>query len=670
MSSIEKKKNILLIIADQYRYPGKLTKQQEGFDNHLKAILGFQDEITSDNPYLQFFPGLLKLRKNAVVLKNHMIASSACVPSRSALFTGQYGTRTGLTQTDGIFKSGDAFQFPWLTKNGIPTLGNWMQSAGYRTHYFGKWHISHPSVTSLKEFGFSNWELSYPEPHGSLMNNLGIYRDPIFASSACNFLQREALGAPYGISVSAQEENDPLGEVPNPAKTAPWFAVVSFVNPHDIATYPAVTARALPGTNPNVNSSQSPLGPLEVPKQGQRSLVPLAGSMQVELNEFGFPQANSNLVPTLLESLNDKPSCQKDYAYKMGLALSAKMGLNEAKSVAANGTISQENILNYAVNVALRSSIPFALTENKEEVSAKFIQFYAYLHSLMDVQINKVLQTLEETGQADNTIVIFVTDHGEYGAAHHMMMEKWHSAYDEVIHVPAVIKLPPSMQASSLRENGMREVHSLTSHIDILPTILGLAGISETKREEIAQTTLKNRPNPPLPGIDLSSIILNHQHDGIVKEKDGSKRQGILFITDDEITAPLSSSSWQAYESLKLEEYNVYKAAVEAVRKGTFPGKFVSELEPGAVKQPNHVRCVRTHEYKLVRYFDPSGVEKDEWEMYHLNNDPAESINLLEFKISPPTAKENLPEWISKETVQEVAGSLLNLLNNLEQKNL
>jgi arylsulfatase A-like enzyme len=54
----------------------------------------------------------MKLRQNAVVLRNHTIAASACTPSRAVIYTGQYGTRTGVTQTDGLFKNGDAPNFP------------------------------------------------------------------------------------------------------------------------------------------------------------------------------------------------------------------------------------------------------------------------------------------------------------------------------------------------------------------------------------------------------------------------------------------------------------------------------------------------------------------------------------------------------------------------------
>jgi arylsulfatase A-like enzyme len=86
--AVEKPKNILLIIADQYKYPGNKSNNTYGFDDDLKEILGFHENISKDNKYKDHFPGLLKLRENAIVLKKHTIASVACVPSRAALFTG------------------------------------------------------------------------------------------------------------------------------------------------------------------------------------------------------------------------------------------------------------------------------------------------------------------------------------------------------------------------------------------------------------------------------------------------------------------------------------------------------------------------------------------------------------------------------------------------------
>lgn len=247
--------NILLITCDQYRFPRFCYGPDGGFVEPLKQILGFQGEIDDTNPYAKFFPGLLRLRRNAVVLRNHTIAASACTPSRTVLYTGQYGTKTGVTQTDGLFKNGDSPNFPWLEVGGIPTLGTWMREAGYSTHYFGKWHISNPPDHSLDRYGFDDWEESYPEPHGAQPNNLGVYRDVGFTDSACTFLRRKGLGANYNYAYAQMEAVDPSTTGPDTSKIPPWFAVASFANPHDIATYPGVIAQALPNDDPNAKGA-------------------------------------------------------------------------------------------------------------------------------------------------------------------------------------------------------------------------------------------------------------------------------------------------------------------------------------------------------------------------------------------------------------------------------
>ncbi|MBM7093016.1 hypothetical protein JTP67_31840, partial [Streptomyces sp. S12] len=54
---------------------------------------------------------------------------------------------------------------------------------------------------------------------------------------------------------------------------------------------------------------------------------PTAGSLRLALNPQGFPQDNAAVPPSLEETLANKPDCQFDYAYKMGLALASKSGL-------------------------------------------------------------------------------------------------------------------------------------------------------------------------------------------------------------------------------------------------------------------------------------------------------------------------------------------------------
>ena len=62
--------NLLLIIMDEFRYAPKYGPN-EGEDTGLKEIFGFANNLSTDNPYTKFFPGLTSLRKNSVVLRNH-----------------------------------------------------------------------------------------------------------------------------------------------------------------------------------------------------------------------------------------------------------------------------------------------------------------------------------------------------------------------------------------------------------------------------------------------------------------------------------------------------------------------------------------------------------------------------------------------------------------------
>jgi arylsulfatase A-like enzyme len=672
----DQRPNILIITSDQYRYPRFSYGPDHGFDEPLKRILGFHETIGEDNPYVKFFPGLLRLRKNAAVLRNHTIAASACTPSRATIYTGQYGTRTGVTQTDGLFKNGDNPDFPWLAADGIPTLGSWMREAGYSTHYFGKWHISNPPEHSLERYGFDDWEESYPEPHGTATNNLGLYRDVGFADAACDFLRRQGLALNYNRAVAEAAARDPDATGPSADAVRPWLAVASFTNPHDIATYPGVISQALPAaqdaaapaspegvTAPGAKTkTQSAFGPLTVPYQGAETPLPTAGTFAVPLNPLGFPQDCARSAPTQDESLADKPSCQHDYAYKMGLALAAKAGFNAAGQITGKGDS------DLAIALALKFSIPLQLAEQPEQACLDFIQLYAYLHAAVDTHIDRVLQALEESGQADNTIVIFLADHGEYAAAHGMLMEKWHTAYQEALHVPVVVRFPHKHPGKGSGEP-LRQIDALTSHVDIVPTVLGLAGVDAHEREKIARKLAERRPVPPLPGADLAPLLRGHAD--VVREPDGSLRKGVLFITDDTITEPLAPSlPANGWGEKSMAEFHLYHKVVDAVRKGT-DGKGPVELAPGPVRQPNHVRAVRTREYKLARYFDPTGWANQQWEMYDLEHDPNETTNLVELDATPPRARAHLPDWAGRSaSLQHKVDELAALLAALEKRDL
>ena len=210
VAALRSRHNILLILVDQLLYP-QPGHDSGGFAEGIKAVLSFLGDVDPErNPWVRYFPGFCKLREYAAVFTDHSIAESACIPSRASLMTGQYGPRTGVTQTDGLFKSGDAHNFPWLQPGGAPTAGDYFRELGYSTHYFGKWHVSDPPEHSLEGFGFGDWELSWPEPHGALINNLGAYRDYQFADLTCSFLRGRALGVPFARSSGTRTTLRPI----------------------------------------------------------------------------------------------------------------------------------------------------------------------------------------------------------------------------------------------------------------------------------------------------------------------------------------------------------------------------------------------------------------------------------------------------------------------------
>ena len=94
--------------------------------------------------------------------------------------------------------------------------------------------------------------------------------------------------------------------------------------------------------------------------------------------------------------------------------------------------------------------------------------YYASIEWGVDLQVGRILQALEDRGLAENTIVIFSSDHGDF-MGEHRMVRKGMFLYDALLHVPMIWYAPGRIR------KGLR-VENLAQGVDLFPTLIDLTG--------------------------------------------------------------------------------------------------------------------------------------------------------------------------------------------------
>ena len=130
--------------------------------------------------------------------------------------------------------------------------------------------------------------------------------------------------------------------------------------------------------------------------------------------------------------------------------------------------------------LSIRSNVAQDVREGKKRFSThgghndvlqtmreQLAHYYAHVPGV-DREIGRVLDKLDELGVADNTIVIYSSDHGDMLASHNRLRKP--HPYAESTDTPLLIRYPKSVPAGG-------EIGGMASMVDHYPTMLGLAGI-------------------------------------------------------------------------------------------------------------------------------------------------------------------------------------------------
>lgn len=371
----------------------------------------------------------------------------------------------------------------------------------------------------------------------------------------------DAYGAPMdGFLKDPKIANEAVDwltkRAPEVAASQPWFMTVNFVNPHDVMFF-----------------DTDDEGTVQV-----KGMFPIFGAPDTPLYNQKWP---TTLPASFFDDLEGQPPAVRNYK-RLCDAYYGRIPMDRRDM--------WHNHVNY------------------------------YLNCMLDVDrhIGAVLDALEAAGQADNTVIIFVSDHGEMGGSHHLR-QKGSVAFKETVNVPLVIVDPR-------RPGGVR-TDAVGSHLDLVPTILAYAGLPEGE--------LRQR-YPSLKGNDLSGVVENPTSAG---PRGSSEEPGKGCLLTYDMIATIDAE-WFSRNATRVFDAAAAQAGVEFHRGLESFSGMLDEIGVPNLEKRELFRCVFDGRYKLVRYFGlgsynrPASVKQlladNDTALYDLLLDPEEMDNLAD----------------------------------------
>jgi arylsulfatase A-like enzyme len=513
--------NILLIIVDEMRYP-------KVFPSGVNDVGQF---------LAMFMPNTYKLWQNGVKFTNHNIAASACSPSRSTLVTGLYSHQNWITQTILDFPGASATQ-PVLSPV-FPTYGSLLLQAGYQTPYIGKWHLSIPSAAEggLSAYGFDY--MTYPDPTGS--NLQGTYGNELPDPDVNSYHNDQYIAAQAATWLGARQ---PGGN--------PWCLTVGFVNPHDKEFFPAGTEYqtfadlfpAPPGHPEQLQPYATQECAIALPSQADNILAtPLS---------YGYPAVPPNWESAAQIATN-KPSTQTFARLFQQLAFG---GVSDHPSETGFKVVPYPSPPGqYGVGI-----VPYSYWQRS-------LDSYTQIMNILDVNIGTVLDALP-TNVAQNTVIVFTSDHGDYASAHGFVSGKVGTCYDECLRVPLIVVDPTEQFTGDI---GIPR-QQLTSEVDIAPLLvsLGYGGSREWISGDLRALYGQR--------YDMLPLLRSNQVQG---------RQHAVFATDELVPGYLNYRNFPLHivglvtENAKLGTYAHWFPLTTAINRLSLEREFYDYNTPG-----------------------------------------------------------------------------------------
>lgn len=385
-------------------------------DQQRKDSLSCYGSTFTDTPHLD------KLASEGVCFERAYCTNPVCTPARASIFTGKYVSRHG------------AWNVGMNVPEDEPMISHRLLDVGYRTHYIGKAHFqpfgssgehsveARGNNNRFPEFsgpyyGFETVELALGHATYGIAGHYGQWvRSQVSEETFDSYTKARRLSQ-TGFGGGAHDWDIPLKY-----HNSVWTAnrTIEFLKHHN-TDQPFLLAVGF----------QDPHHPHCVPTEFQDRVDP-----------------EKVLLPDFVEGeLNDKPP-----------------HFMEARC----GELSQSKILGRFAMAGQGGGADF---RKVSEEDARLGRAYYYnMVKIIDQEMGRILEYLDESGLRDNTLVLFTTDHGELLGDHGLWM-KGPFHYEQLVCVPTILRYP------SVVPDGQRS-QALFSHVDIVPTVLAAAGLT------------------------------------------------------------------------------------------------------------------------------------------------------------------------------------------------
>jgi arylsulfatase A-like enzyme len=238
------------------------------------------------------------------------------------------------------------------------------------------------------------------------------------------------------------------------------------------------------------------------------------------------------------------------------------------------------------------------IPNDRPDMWSYFYNYYLNLIRDNDHGLQLLLNALDQLDLWKNTIVVVTADHGEMAGSHGGLRGKGPFAYELNSHIPLWIVHPDYA--------GGRTSTMLTSHLDLLPTFVGMTGLPQAQREAAVKG---------LPGHDFTGLLGNAQSADI-----HANRAGVLFN----------------YVGLQTIDGNYLIDANKDVFFGK-PFPTLLEMHPNLDKR-GFMSFAFDGRYKFARYYAPAAFntpqtldqifQYNDVQLFDLQEDPNELHNL------------------------------------------